>query len=76
MEHLLLRELCYRNLEAYKKALVMGNSFLGGLARKPGREIICRGLMYGRRLWDRCLSIWGPRLENWGGGQSTGNIEN
>jgi hypothetical protein len=57
MEQLSLRELCLGNLEVQKKALEMGTSFHGGLAGKPGRGLICHGLMCGRRFWDMCLSI-------------------
>jgi hypothetical protein len=33
----------------------MGTSFHGGLVGKPGRELICQGLICRRRFWDRCL---------------------
>jgi hypothetical protein len=63
MEHLSLQELCYRNLEVYKRALEMGTSFHGGLIGKPGRKLICWWLMCGRRFWNGFLSLWGP---HWG----------
>ena len=42
------------------KYLETGNSFHGGLARKPGRGLIRRGLVcvcVWKRFWDGCLSI-------------------
>jgi hypothetical protein len=39
------------------KALEMGTSFHGGLIGKPGRELICWGLVCGRRIMDGCLSL-------------------
>jgi len=59
----------------YKKALEMGTSFHGGLTGKPGRGLICRGLMFGRRFWDVCLSMQGSIGEPGEGGPSTGNFE-
>jgi hypothetical protein len=56
MVHLSLREFC-GGIWSVKKALEMGISFRGGRAEKPGRKLICRELMCGRRFWDGCLSI-------------------
>ena len=49
----------------------MGTSFHGSLAVKPGRGLICQGLVCGRRFWDGCLSVCGTC----GGGLSAGNCE-
>jgi len=50
MEQLSLREFCYGNLEAYKKALEMGTTFHEGLTGKPGR-----GLIPGAYAWKKVL---------------------
>jgi hypothetical protein len=57
IEHLYLWKLCFKNLEATKKALELGNSFHGGLAGKPGKGLTCRELMCGTRFWDGCCSL-------------------
>jgi len=44
-------------LGSVKKALEMGTSFHRGHTGKPGRGLICQGLMCGRRLRNGCLSI-------------------
>jgi hypothetical protein len=38
----------------------MGTSFYAGLNGKPGRGLICRGPMCGRRFWDGSLHIGSP----------------
>jgi hypothetical protein len=50
MKHLSLWELCYGNLEVYKRVLEMGTSFHGGLTGKPGR-----GFMPGAYVWKKVL---------------------
>jgi len=50
-----------------KEALEIGNSFHGGLSKKPERGFICQGLMCGKRFWNGCLHIGAP-LGNLGRG--------
>jgi hypothetical protein len=34
-----------------------GHLFLWGLVGKPGRGLICWGLIRGKRIWDGCLFL-------------------
>jgi hypothetical protein len=45
------------NCDSGMRALEVGTSFHGGVTWKPGRGLICQGLMSGRRFWEGCLSI-------------------
>jgi len=53
--------LCYgssvRETRKLKAGTVDGDLFPWGLVVKPGRGLICRGLMCGRTFWDGCLSL-------------------